>query len=147
MLGGEGVTEKNVMQYLGVLEQRTSELLAHYLLLASDGAPDAASERATAVLTGKAAASEPLRFVIEPPSTVGGLAAGGAAGGADDAAAASLAHFGGPAFAPAEDERPLSRGSLAARAARAVAARADTAVKIKALRGCAPSRPGSLRRA
>jgi len=30
MLGNQGVTESNMMQYLGIIEQRTSEILQHY---------------------------------------------------------------------------------------------------------------------
>ncbi|KAL4431319.1 hypothetical protein ABPG75_006575 [Micractinium tetrahymenae] len=139
LLGGEGVSEKNVMQYLGVLEQRTNELLAQYCMLADSGSgaagTDAATERAAAVLMGKGAAQTPLRFVIEPPTSA--AAAGGAGGRVGDEPAAA-------AQGPADDERPLSRGSLAARARRAVAAKADSAVRIKAVR--APSSVAGERR-
>lgn len=147
LLGGEGVTEKNVMQYLGVLEQRTNELLTEFCMLAADGSGDAAAdagtERATAVLTGKAVAQAPLQFVIDPPSsTAAGAGAGAGAGAA--AAGAPLSRGAGEEGnghgVPADDERPLSRGSLAARAARAVAGRTEGAVRIKAVRG----RPSSL---
>lgn len=30
MLGNQGVTESNMMQYLGIIEQRTSEILQAY---------------------------------------------------------------------------------------------------------------------
>lgn len=30
MLGNQGVTESNIMQYLGIIEQRTSEILNAY---------------------------------------------------------------------------------------------------------------------
>jgi hypothetical protein len=141
--GGEGVTERNLMQYLGVLEQRTNELLAQYCLLATDGSDAAAGERAAAVLTGKAGGVAPLQFVIEPPSTggsgpgaVGGISSLGAIArgspGGNYAGASPLASTAAPA---GDEERPLSRGSLAVRARKAVAIKADSAVKIKAIRG------------
>ncbi len=112
------------MQYLGVLEQRTNELLAQYCLLADSvgggSAADAAAGRAAAVLLGASTAQAPLHFVIEPPSST----AGGAAGRAGEE----------PAGVPADDERPLSRSSLAAHAKRAVAAKADAALRIRAVR-------------
>ena len=119
------------MQDLGGLEQRTSELLTSYFVLAADGSEEAAAERAAAVLSGRhAGAQAPLQFVIEPPSA-GGVVPAAAAGcragarGDEDGAAGA---------AGAEDERPLSRASLAARARRAVASKAEAAIKIKAAR-------------
>lgn len=119
-----------IMQYLGVVEQRANELLAQYCLLADSGASGstagAAAERAAVVLMG--AAQPPLRFVIEPPTST----AGGPAGRAGEELAAAA-----PAGGPADDERPLSRGSLATRVQRALACKADSAVRIRAVR--APS--------
>jgi hypothetical protein len=131
LLGGEGVTDRNLMQYLGVLEQRTNELLTSYFVLAADGSEEAAAERAAAVLSGRhAGAQAPLQYVIDPPSA-GGMLPPAAAGcrvvprGDKDGAAGAA----GP-----EDERPLSRASLAARARRAVAGKAEAVIKIKAVR-------------
>lgn len=124
------------MQYLGVVEQRTNELLAQYCLLADGGATaDAAAEHAAAVLMGKSAAKAPLRFVIEPPTST----AGGAPGRAGEEPAAAA-----PAGGVGDEERPLSRGSLAARAQHAVAAKADSAMRIRAVR--APSLAAGDRR-
>lgn len=130
--GGCGVTERNLMQYLGVLEHRTNELLAHYCLLATDGSDAAAGERAAAVLTGRAGGVAPLQFAIEPPSS-GSNGQAGAVGGV--AGLGALAGPGAPAAVAGDRERPLSRGSLAARAREAVAKKAEHAVKVKALRG------------
>lgn len=142
--GGAERAAASMVQYLGVLEQRANELLAQYCLLAADGAPEAAGERAAALLRspGGPSGAAPLRFVIEPPSVAGG--AGGAGAGASptlvlpSSAGSREDEDGllvpeGPG-AGLDCERPLSRGSLAARAARAVAARGADAVKIKAVR-------------
>lgn len=134
--GGEGVTDKNLIQYLGVLEQRTNELLAQYSLLAADGSDAAAGERAADVLTGKRQGEAPLQYVIEQPSTGSG-GSGVGPGGVASLTASRSGTGGGTAAAAAgaaDDERPLSRGSLAARVSRAVALKTDTAVKIKAVR-------------
>lgn len=146
LLGGEGVSERNLMQYLGVVEQRTNELLAQFLLLAADGSEDAAGERAAAVLTGKQTAQAPLRYVIEPPSTSGTALGSGAGLPAGLAAAASRAGDEEGCTAAGDGERPLSRGSLVARARTAVAGRAEERIKIKAVRGQASSSAGSAAR-
>lgn len=136
LVGEEGVSEKSLMQYLGVLEQRTNELLAQYGLLATDGSDAAAGERTAAVLTGKMATAAPLQYVIEAPST--GSGAGGAGPGGLLGTRAGGRNFGsGPTAAATgggDDERPLSRGSLAARVRQVVALKVDSAVKIKAIR-------------
>ncbi|KAI3424457.1 hypothetical protein D9Q98_010009 [Chlorella vulgaris] len=129
LVGEEGVSEKSLMQYLGVLEQRTNELLAQYGLLATDGSDAAAGERTAAVLTGKMATAAPLQYVIEAPST--GSGAGGAGPGGLLGTRAGGRNFGsGPTAAATgggDDERPLSRGSLAARVRQVVALKVDSA--------------------
>lgn len=154
LLGGdsEGVSERNMMQYLGVVEQRTNELLTQYCMLADDSAPSSAGERAAAVLSGAAGAQAPLRYVIEPPSVAGGgvgtsgaVPALPASAGSHRADEEEQVHEGGLGAA-LNSERPLSRGSLAARAARAVAARGEAAVKVKAVRAQAASSTGGQQR-
>lgn len=69
LLGDGGVTEKNLMQFLGIIEQRTNEILQKYFVLSTDDL-DAATERATAILTGKHSAVAPVEYVLDPPSTL-----------------------------------------------------------------------------
>ena len=128
LLGDDGVTEQNLMKYLGIVEQRTNEVLSKYFALASDDS-EAAAERTVAVFTSKRAGTAPPEYVIEPPSTVASAAAG--EGEAGRLAAKAAAEEGG------EDDLPLGRAALELRAQRMVAAKAEHAVKIKAVRAAA----------
>lgn len=51
-----------------------------YFVLSTDN-PEAATERAAAVLTSKHAAAAPLEYIIEPPSTLAGAEPDSRAGG------------------------------------------------------------------
>ncbi|CBN78393.1 flagellar outer dynein arm-docking complex [Ectocarpus siliculosus] len=74
MLGNQGVTESNMMQYLGIIEQRTSEILQAYA--ASQQMTQAAETQGfTPSLEGGAAggagavdATVPLRLNVQPPA-------------------------------------------------------------------------------
>jgi len=73
MLGGDdGVTNANLMQYLGIIEQRTNELLQVQAFLAAkdvDVAPTT-TERAESVgLLGRGPLPLPAAISIQPPST------------------------------------------------------------------------------
>eukprot|EP00887_Chlorella_sp_A99_P008164 scaffold12.g8164.t1 len=137
LLGGEGVTEANLMQYLGLLEQRTNELLERYAALAADGDASAAAERAVACLTSKRTGTAPPEYVIEPPSTTPGVGAGAGGGAEGGAALPSASADGGP-----EEDLPLDRAALEARVQRVVAAKVEHAVKIRAARPAAASGGG-----
>jgi len=65
MLGNQGVTESNMMQYLGIIEQRTSQILqSHALNNQADGA-DAGMGLANLRQGGRDGASAPLG--VQPP--------------------------------------------------------------------------------
>ncbi|CAN0012254.1 unnamed protein product, partial [Ectocarpus sp. 12 AP-2014] len=68
MLGNQGVTESNMMQYLGIIEQRTSEILQAYA--ASQQMTQAAENQGfTPSLEGGAVdATVPLRLNVQPPA-------------------------------------------------------------------------------
>lgn len=84
MLGNQGVTESNVMQYLGFIEQRTIEILQLY----------SASQTGTTGYAGSAGILAPptsSRLTVEPPS----LVLDKAPHGGEDPRALSLATAGG----------------------------------------------------
>eukprot|EP00752_Nemacystus_decipiens_P012433 g11015.t1 len=68
MLGNQGVTESNMMQYLGIIEQRTSEILQAYA--ASQQMTQAVETQGfTSPLEGGTAdATVPLRLNVQPPA-------------------------------------------------------------------------------
>ena len=76
LLGDEGVTENNVMQYLGVVEQRTNEILQMFAAsqanMASANANANGNDPSKALLTAGptiAPTTTPTTLQIEPPST------------------------------------------------------------------------------
>ncbi len=76
LLGNEGVTENNVMQYLGVVEQRTNEILQMFAAsqanMASANANANGNDPSKALLTAGptiAPTTTPTTLKIEPPST------------------------------------------------------------------------------
>ena len=76
LLGDEGVTENNVMQYLGVVEQRTNEILQMFAAsqanMASANANANGNDPSKALLTAGptiAPTTTPTTLKIEPPST------------------------------------------------------------------------------
>jgi hypothetical protein len=87
LLGEDGVTDKNIMAYLGIMEQRTNELLrAQATVKAAEGGE----------IHPEALVAQPLmtmsnRIVIEPPSTT------------------HEEEIEGVELEPMDDERPLSR--------------------------------------
>mmetsp|Transcript_15592 Transcript_15592/g.39516 ORF Transcript_15592/g.39516 Transcript_15592/m.39516 type:complete len:485 (+) Transcript_15592:779-2233(+) len=114
MLGDDGVTENNMMKYLGLIEQHTNELLSVYMTrqLAATGAatgsaqdpggaPPTPSMGMPSLLgTGPAAPAGPASLLVQPPMI----------GDEDDAEDVS----------DEEDERPLSRDELKAKTIRGV---------------------------
>ena len=70
VVGEEGITEGNLMQYLGLIEQRTNELLAAYAAAqAAQGADGAAIDQRLLMGVGPIAAAGSTTLNIEPPST------------------------------------------------------------------------------
>eukprot|EP00297_Palpitomonas_bilix_P000463 CAMPEP_0113881874 /NCGR_PEP_ID=MMETSP0780_2-20120614/8627_1 /TAXON_ID=652834 /ORGANISM="Palpitomonas bilix" /LENGTH=549 /DNA_ID=CAMNT_0000868797 /DNA_START=363 /DNA_END=2012 /DNA_ORIENTATION=+ /assembly_acc=CAM_ASM_000599 len=114
MLGDDGVTENNMMKYLGLIEQHTNELLSVYMTrqLAATGAatgsaqdpggaPPTPSMGMPSLLgTGPAAPAGPASLLVQPPMI----------GDEDDAEDVS----------DEEDERPLSRDELKAKTIRGI---------------------------
>jgi hypothetical protein len=63
LLGNQGVTESNMLQYLGIIEQRTSELLQMHAASQVGTNPDNTFQLPTSVV-----ASGTTRMHVEPPS-------------------------------------------------------------------------------
>ena len=70
LLGDSGVTESNILQYLGMIEQRTTEICQAYLTqIVDDGPKDDPNTRNVATLVGnyaQAAAQRTSRTVMPP---------------------------------------------------------------------------------
>ncbi|KAJ9514803.1 hypothetical protein QJQ45_028477 [Haematococcus lacustris] len=137
LLGDDGlVTEGNVLAHLGIIEQRTNELLQAYAVRRA-GDSSHSNPLPPPSIIAEALMAQPLtsaspRIIIEPPSTTGPspeevealeLAASGAAEGGT-AGLGDGAPPGGP-----EDERPLTREALESRVAKTLARKLDTAIK------------------
>ena len=117
LLGDEGVTEANVMQYLGVVEQRANEILQFYAnrKTASRGSMVSGALDGPRASNGVAASVVPpvpppslSSLNIEPPSTTDAF-------DEDDVAADG-----------ADDEQPLTREELQLRTMRTLNRRAGT---------------------
>lgn len=131
MLGNQGVTESNMMQYLGVIEQRTIEILQTYAASqqatpagvggGEAGAPGSLPPAAVAVGVGIKPTQPPptpLRLQVQLPTfdEVEG-ATGGHGGGGDGAEGADAAGTGAAAYGEEDDDRPLTRQELQRRTA------------------------------
>ncbi|GIL88327.1 hypothetical protein Vretimale_15075 [Volvox reticuliferus] len=109
LLGEEGLTEANLMAYLGIIEQRTNEILQVY-----------AKRKATQGTEGLAEAllAQPLtqpgnRIIIEPPSTT------------------QEEEVEGLEPEPVEEDRPLTREHLETRVQRTLPRKLETAIKVR----------------
>ena len=75
MLGDQGITEQNMMQYLGIIEQRTNEILQLYAtnqaaVHGADGyAPGAGGALSSILGQGPQTAAGSTHLTIDPPST------------------------------------------------------------------------------
>ena len=115
MLGdNDSVNENNMMQYLGIIEQKTNELLQIHAYLQikelesrPDGTPGTSPVNAAALLGGPAAPPVAAPIQIVPPSTEDDR---------DD-------DGGDLADDPVDFDRPLTQGELKARVMRSVARR------------------------
>jgi len=122
ILGEEGVTEANMMQYLGMIEQRVNEILQTFLSAQAPGGPDPSVGAATlqSIITGstkKDAGSSKAPISIVPPS------AGTDESDEDD----EEENF-------VDDDRPLSRDELRQRTMQ-VLSRTDQATAGSSPRG------------
>jgi len=70
MLGNQGVTESNMMQYLGIIEQRTSEILQLYYESQNGGPSDPESASATELTPPPEGVLQPAapRLTVMPPA-------------------------------------------------------------------------------
>ena len=77
LLGDDsGVTEGNILAHLGIIEQRTNELLQAYVLARVTDPSPAAAGLPAAPVVAEALVAQPLtsaspRIIIEPPSSLG----------------------------------------------------------------------------
>lgn len=119
MLGDEGVTDANIMQYLGVIEQRTNEILQMFAAsrAAARGETLANTSYKSLLAAGPETAAVSTTLQIEPPSTE-------TAADADE---------------DSEDEddgdRPLGREELRAKTARLLAKREAAAAQRRVAGG------------
>uniref|UniRef100_A0A7S0RLG2 ODAD1 central coiled coil region domain-containing protein n=1 Tax=Chlamydomonas leiostraca TaxID=1034604 RepID=A0A7S0RLG2_9CHLO len=137
LLGDEGgVSEANVLAHLGIIEQRTNELLQSYALRR---AADPSGPLPPPAVIAEALVAQPLtsaspRIIIDPPSTSGpppeeleALAAEAAAAGEAGELGGSLGGLGGEGG----DEKPLTREALESRVAKTLTRRLETAIKVR----------------
>lgn len=102
MLGNQGVTESNMMQYLGLIEQRTAEILQSYAASQANASGinlDLSLQLPTVIHADNAA-----KIMVQPPSY-------------DDISS-------GEDTEDEQDERPLTRHELEKRSAREIARKA-----------------------
>eukprot|EP00798_Chlamydomonas_sp_ICE-L_P015696 gene15696-21805_t len=109
LLGEDGVTEANIMSYLGIIEQRTNELLMAFALRKSAEGGDSISNGLLAHPLTQASS----RFVIEPPSTT------------------VEEEIEGLEQEPMDDEKPMTRENLETRVQKTLPHKLDTAIKIR----------------
>jgi len=142
LLGNEGtVTESNLLAYLGIIEQRTNELLQAFAVQRAGDTSAANSYLPGPGVIAEALVAQPLttvgpRIIIEPPSSMGPspeeiemLAAEQAASAGEDAQ-----HAAGPGDSfllggGTEDEKPLTREALEARVAKTLPRKIETAIR------------------
>lgn len=118
LVGEEGVQENNVMSYLGIIEQRTNELLQLYALRKAGDAGDTVLE---ALVAQPLTAAAGTRIIIEPPSTHD-----------EDADTNDLQEV--------DDEKPLSRENLESRVKKTLDKKLETSIKIKPVGQDAPGK-------
>ncbi|KAL3134677.1 Outer dynein arm protein 1, variant 3 [Trebouxia sp. C0010 RCD-2024] len=113
LLGEGGVTEGNMMQYLGILEQRTNEILQEYVAAVAQDQTAAAEKSAMLMsATGGSPAGVGSEYVIEPPSTL-------TAEDSDDGSEGEN-----------DDDVPLDRQALETKILRTIAKKGDS-IKLK----------------
>mmetsp|Transcript_9222 Transcript_9222/g.19727 ORF Transcript_9222/g.19727 Transcript_9222/m.19727 type:complete len:546 (+) Transcript_9222:205-1842(+) len=109
LLGEDGVSESSLMAYLGIIEQRSNELLQAYALRKiSEG-----GEVITEALVAAPLTSASSRIVIEPPSTT------------------VEEEIEGVEPEVMDDEKPLTRENLESRVLKTLPKKLDTAIKVR----------------
>ena len=124
MLGEGGVTEKNMMKFLGIIEQRTNEILQMYAasIAAQHGGGESGPPASIASILGQGpqVPAGTVSVHIEPPSTT-------------DAAEDDDSDH------DVEDDRPLTRDELKAKTVKSIAKR-EPGARGKGARGRATTR-------
>jgi len=145
-LGPGPPSSKTLLQYLGVAEQRATEVLQAYVSLAAGDAGDA-DARLAAVLAGTRGAVA-LELSVDAPS-----AATAPGSGAASRAGSAGAHprRADPSSAPGDvgkgaGDRPLDLAALAKRAQQAVEGRLESSVRVKASAAAGGGAPPATRR-
>ncbi|PNG99325.1 Coiled-coil domain-containing protein 63, partial [Tetrabaena socialis] len=109
LLGEEGLTEANLVAYLGIIEQRTNEILQVYArrkaVLGTEGLTEA--------LQAQPLTQPGNRIVIEPPSTT------------------QEEEMDGLEPEMVEEDRPLTREALESKVARTLPRKLETAIKVR----------------
>jgi len=125
LLGEDGVTDHNVMQYLGVIEQRTNEILQMFAASRTASRTDAQGPEgdgafAALLRAGPTSAAAPASALrIDPPSTTAPMAE-------DDSE-------------EEDDERPLTRDEIRLKMLRALRRREAGEAKTASATGAAPT--------
>lgn len=122
LLGEDGVTDHNVMQYLGVIEQRTNEILQMFAASRTASRTDAQGPEgdgafAALLRAGPTSAAAPSALRIDPPSTTAPMAE-------DDSE-------------EEDDERPLTRDEIRLKMLRALRRREAGEAKTASATGAA----------
>jgi len=145
LLGEEGqVSEGNVLAHLGIIEQRTNEILQAYLVHRSKDKSKAAAHWPSHNVIAQALLAQPLtsaspRIIIDPPNSTGPTpeevemllaaeqaAMEGTGGTVDMASLGAGAGMLGP-----EDDKPLSREALITRVSKTMPRKLETAIKVR----------------
>ncbi len=109
LLGDEGVTDHNMMSFLGIIEQRTNELLQLNALKKAGEVSESAME----ALLAQPLTQLSSRIIIEPPSTT------------------QEEEIEGVEQEVMDDDKPLSRDALETRVNKTLPYKLETAIKVR----------------
>ncbi|KAG2488983.1 hypothetical protein HYH03_012424 [Edaphochlamys debaryana] len=109
LLGEDGVSEANLMAYLGIIEQRTNEILQIYARRKAAAGTEGLSE----ALLAQPLTQPGNRILIEPPSTT------------------QEEEVEGLEPEPVEEDRPLTREHLESKVQRTLPRKLETAIKVR----------------
>jgi hypothetical protein len=106
MIGGGGISEANLMEYLGIIEQRTNEVLQMYAAVQMHKPGTSVHESLVTILgKGPSVSAGSVKITIKPPRMRDASSDTAPAGAGSDCEEEDL-----------EDDRPLSRHELRAKA-------------------------------
>lgn len=111
LLGDEDVNEANILSYLGIIEQRTNELLQAYAMQRASKRADSGNALHE-TLRAPALCSLGTRILVEPPSS-------------------RVLPDQEEDESEVEEDGPLTRDSIAAKLAKTLPAKLDAAIKIR----------------